>query len=176
MKKLLLILLCLPLITLAQEVDKLKVYLDCSWRCDNDFLQREMPYIDFYKDSVSLTDLEISVTVNGIRKVLTTDYTLANGTTNKYVKFVKDLKKESKRFKLSFKEMCFGMIFCDTICCVMAYGHGYFPLLLIFFMQWLWMCYFWPKKELPAFRYSIWLVIGALCGAIAGSILALSIF
>jgi len=83
---------------------------------------------------------------------------------------------ESKRFKLSFKEMCFGIIFCDIICCVMAYGHGYFPLLLIFFMQWLWMCYFWPKKELPAFRYSIWLAIGALCGSITGSILMIIIF
>ena len=47
--------------------------------------------IDFYKNSVSLTDLEISVAVNGVRKTLTTDYTLANGTTNKYVKFNEDL-------------------------------------------------------------------------------------
>jgi len=50
MKKLLLILLCVPLMTLAQKVDKLKVYLDCDWNCDDDFLQREMPYIDFYQD------------------------------------------------------------------------------------------------------------------------------
>jgi len=64
MKKLLLLLLYLPLITLAQEVDKLKVYLDCSWRCDDDFLQREMPYIDFYKDS-KISNLHIIV--NGER-------------------------------------------------------------------------------------------------------------
>ena len=60
MKKLLLVLLALPLITLAQEIDKLKVYLDCSWGCDEDFLQREMPYINFYKDS-KISNLHIIV-------------------------------------------------------------------------------------------------------------------
>ena len=64
MKKLILLLLFSPLITLAQEVDKLKVYLDCSWRCDDDFLQREMSYIDFYKDS-KISNLHIIV--NGER-------------------------------------------------------------------------------------------------------------
>ena len=48
--------------------------------------------IDFYKNSATLPDLEISVSVNGVRKTITTDYTLVNGTTNKYVKFVKELK------------------------------------------------------------------------------------
>jgi len=48
--------------------------------------------IDFYKDSNSLTDLEISVSVNGVRKTLITDYTLTNGTTNKYIRFVNELK------------------------------------------------------------------------------------
>ena len=52
MKKLLLILLCLPFIGFGQKVDNLKVYLDCSWRCDDDFLQREMLYIDFYQDNL----------------------------------------------------------------------------------------------------------------------------
>ena len=47
--------------------------------------------IDFYKNSSSLTDLEISVSVNGLRKTLTTDYTLEDGTTNRYVKFNKEL-------------------------------------------------------------------------------------
>ena len=47
--------------------------------------------IDFYKNSASLTDIEISVDVNGVRKNLTTDYTLVDGTVNKYVKFVKEL-------------------------------------------------------------------------------------
>ena len=83
---------------------------------------------------------------------------------------------ESKRFNFSFKEMCFGVIFCSILCCLMAYGYGYFPLLLIFFMQWLWMCYFWPKKKMPAFRYSIWLTIGALCGSITGSIITSIVF
>ena len=48
--------------------------------------------IDFYANSASLTDLELSVTVNGVRQTLTTDYTLVNGTTNRYVRFVKELK------------------------------------------------------------------------------------
>ena len=47
--------------------------------------------IDVYKNSADLTDLEVGVEVNHIRKDLTTDYTLATGTVNKYVKFVKDL-------------------------------------------------------------------------------------
>ena len=43
--------------------------------------------IDVYKNSKDLTDLTVSVDVNHIRKDLTTDYTLVDGTTNKYVKF-----------------------------------------------------------------------------------------
>jgi hypothetical protein len=43
--------------------------------------------IDFYKDSADLSDLEVSVSVNGTRKTQTTDYTLVDGTKNKYVKF-----------------------------------------------------------------------------------------
>ena len=48
--------------------------------------------VDFYKNSATLSDLELSVKVNGVRKTITTDYTLVDGTTNKYVKFVKKLK------------------------------------------------------------------------------------
>ena len=48
--------------------------------------------IDFYENSAALTDLEVSVSVNGVRKALTTDYTLVNGTTNKYIRFVTELK------------------------------------------------------------------------------------
>ena len=47
--------------------------------------------IDFYKNSASITDLEVSVSVNGIRKTLNTDYILQNGTKNKFIKFVKQL-------------------------------------------------------------------------------------
>ena len=47
--------------------------------------------INVYKNSANLSDLEVSVEVNHIRKNLTTDYTLASGTVNKYVKFVKEL-------------------------------------------------------------------------------------
>ena len=47
--------------------------------------------IDVYKNSASLTDLEVNVEVNHVRKDLTTDYTLSNGTTNKYINFVKAL-------------------------------------------------------------------------------------
>ena len=48
--------------------------------------------IDSYKNSAALTDLDVSVVVNGARKTLSTDYTLVNGTTNKYVRFVEELK------------------------------------------------------------------------------------
>ena len=48
--------------------------------------------IDFYENSATLTDLEVSVKVNSVNKDLTTDYTLVDGTTNKYVKFNEDLK------------------------------------------------------------------------------------
>ena len=64
MKNLLLILLCFPFMTFAQKVENLKVYLDCSWRCDDDFLQREMPYIDFYKDPKTSN---LHIIVNGER-------------------------------------------------------------------------------------------------------------
>ena len=57
-----------------------------------DKTEKQLFQIDFYKNSISLTDLEISVTVNGIRKNLTTDYTIVNGTVNKYIQFVKELK------------------------------------------------------------------------------------
>ena len=56
-----------------------------------DDTEKQYFQIDFYKDSVDLTDLEISVSVNGIRKTITTDYTLVDGSTNKYVKFVEEL-------------------------------------------------------------------------------------
>ena len=56
-----------------------------------DKTEKKLFPIDVYKNSASLTDLEVSVSVNGKRKTLTTDYLLVNGATNKYVKFVKDL-------------------------------------------------------------------------------------
>ena len=46
--------------------------------------------IDVYKNSASL-DLEVDVKVNGVHKQFNKDYVLANGTTNKFVKFAKDL-------------------------------------------------------------------------------------
>ena len=52
--------------------------------------------VDCYDKSASLTDLEISVSVNGEKKSLTTDYTLVNGTKNRYVKFVKELNVEDQ--------------------------------------------------------------------------------
>ena len=57
-----------------------------------DKTEKKLFPIDFYNNSSELTDLELAISVNGIRKTITTDYTLVNGTTNKYVKFVKDLK------------------------------------------------------------------------------------
>jgi len=56
-----------------------------------DATEKQLFPIDFYKDSADLTDLEVSVSVNGSRKTLTTDYTLETGTKNKYVKFNKAL-------------------------------------------------------------------------------------
>ncbi|RAH16367.1 MAG: hypothetical protein CMB56_001140 [Methanobacteriota archaeon] len=77
---------------------------------------------------------------------------------------------ESKRFETSFKQMIFGAFLSTIVCFIMSYGYGYFPLLLILYMQWLWICYFWQKKKLPPFRYSIWIYLGLLCGGVAGSI------
>ena len=56
-----------------------------------DKTEKQLFPIDFYKDSADLTDLDVSVSVNGIRKTLTTDYTLQTGTKNKYVKFNSEL-------------------------------------------------------------------------------------
>ena len=55
MKRLLLVLIFAPIITLSQTtiIDRVKIYLDCSLRCDADFLQREMIYIDIFKDAKS---------------------------------------------------------------------------------------------------------------------------
>ena len=58
---------------------------------DVDKTEKKLFPIDFYDQSVDLADLEVSVSVNGVRKSLGIDYTLVNGTKNKYVKFVKDL-------------------------------------------------------------------------------------
>jgi len=56
-----------------------------------DATEKKLFPIDFFKNSASLTDLEVSVVVNGTRKTLSTDYTLVDGSTNKYVKFNEDL-------------------------------------------------------------------------------------
>jgi len=56
-----------------------------------DDTEKQLFPIDFYKNSADLTDLELSVSVNGARKSLTTDYTLETGTKNRYVKFNKIL-------------------------------------------------------------------------------------
>ena len=57
-----------------------------------DDTEKKLFPIDVYTNSSSLSDLEVAVSVNGIRKSVTTDYTLEDGATNKYVKFVKELK------------------------------------------------------------------------------------
>ena len=55
MKRILFILLFVPIFSISQQktIDKVKIYLDCSWHCDADFLQREMSYIDFFRDAKS---------------------------------------------------------------------------------------------------------------------------
>jgi cyclophilin family peptidyl-prolyl cis-trans isomerase len=47
--------------------------------------------VDVYANSAALTDLEVSVDVNHINQNLDIDYNLVDGTTNKYIKFTKDL-------------------------------------------------------------------------------------
>ena len=56
-----------------------------------DGIEKKLFPIDFFANSASLTDLEVSVVLNGTRQTLSTDYTLVDGTTNKYVKFNEDL-------------------------------------------------------------------------------------
>ena len=34
----------------AQQVDKIKAFLDCSWYCDNKYIQTEIPYVDFIRE------------------------------------------------------------------------------------------------------------------------------
>ena len=41
-------------------IDKVKIYLDCAWKCDDNFLQREMSYVDYYKDP-KLANLHIII-------------------------------------------------------------------------------------------------------------------
>ena len=65
-----------------------------------DTLEKKLFPIDFFKNSADITDLEVSVSVNGIRKNLNTDYTLEDGTTHKFVKFVKDLQ-ENDHIKIT---------------------------------------------------------------------------
>ena len=54
--------------------------------------EKQLFPIDMFENSASLSDLTVSVNVNGARKTLTTDYTLVDGSTNKYVKFNTALK------------------------------------------------------------------------------------
>ena len=56
-----------------------------------DATEKKLFPIDFYKNSATLTDIEISVSVNSVRKTLSTDYTIVDGTVNKYVSFNEDL-------------------------------------------------------------------------------------
>ena len=58
------IIISVPVISFSQNINKVKVFLDCSWRCDVDFLQREMSYIDFYKDPKTAN---LHIIVNGER-------------------------------------------------------------------------------------------------------------
>ena len=56
-----------------------------------DATEKKLFPIDGFNESSTLTDLEVSVSVNGTRKTITEDYTLVDGTKNKYVKFNEDL-------------------------------------------------------------------------------------
>ena len=56
-----------------------------------DATEKQLFPIDVYENSAALTDLEISVSLNGDRMTQGTDYTLVNGTTNRYVRFTNEL-------------------------------------------------------------------------------------
>jgi len=56
-----------------------------------DATEKKLFPIDFYENSATLTDIEISVSVNSVRKTLSTDYTIVDGTVNKYVSFNDEL-------------------------------------------------------------------------------------
>ena len=47
--------------------------------------------IDFYANSIDISDLDISVKVNGVNKSIDTDFTIVDGTVNKFVRFVDEL-------------------------------------------------------------------------------------
>ena len=53
--------------------------------------ERKLFPIDVYKESASLTDLEVNVDVNTVRQSQGTDYNVVKGTTNAYVSFVEQL-------------------------------------------------------------------------------------
>lgn len=50
LKKVLFFLLILPLSLISQNLEKINLYLDCSYLCDKDFLKREMPFVNFMRD------------------------------------------------------------------------------------------------------------------------------
>jgi hypothetical protein len=56
-----------------------------------DAKEKRLFAIDVFANSKDLVDLEVSVDVNHLRKDLTTDYTLVNGTVHKFVQFNTDL-------------------------------------------------------------------------------------
>lgn len=45
-----LFLLLPPCLVKGQEINKVTAFLDCSWRCDNKYIQAEIPYIDFIRE------------------------------------------------------------------------------------------------------------------------------
>ena len=50
-----------PLFIFSQSVDKVNLYLDCSFLCDEDYLIREMPFINFMREA---SDSHVQVLVN----------------------------------------------------------------------------------------------------------------
>ena len=60
MKKNLFLLLSFPLFIFSQDIEKLNVFLDCNYICDEDFLKREMPYINFMRNP---TDSHVQIII-----------------------------------------------------------------------------------------------------------------
>ena len=50
MRNYLYLLLLSPCFLQAQEVGKVTAFLDCKWYCDNDYIQEEIPYVDFIRE------------------------------------------------------------------------------------------------------------------------------
>ena len=50
-KKAIILIVCCPLFLCSQSIEKIHLFLDCSNLCDEDYLIRKMPYINFMREA-----------------------------------------------------------------------------------------------------------------------------